>query len=219
MGKRIATTVGLMLIAVLSAHAIGISVGARIGAGHAFFYGDDYTSDLESFDAERQFRFGLEAGGFIEFALSDVLAIQPEIIFVRGGGNFGGESSVGEFTVEETFNYISVPLLVKAGFPTAGGRVFVFAGPSVKFQVGDAEVDAEEAGVSLSGNYDEEIIAPVVASGVAGLGFEIPLGFNWFFIDARGHVDFMSVFDEDEPSNYDQRGAGVLLGAGFGIVL
>lgn len=217
--KRMAVGLLLAVLVAGSVGAIGVSFGARISAGHAFFYGADYDDDLDVLEAERDFRFGLEVGGFMELSLTGVFAVQPEIVYVRGGGDFSGETEVGTYSVEESFNYIGVPVLLKAGFPTRTGRVFFFAGPCAKFLVGDASAEIKEAGASIGGDYDEAFVSPYVISGVGGVGYEIPLGLNWLFFEARTNIDFTSVFDPDETDNYDQRGASVLLGAGFGVLL
>lgn len=85
-----------------------------------------------SFDAKTSFY----VGGTAEFAVSDVISIQPGLTFISKGtklnNSFGFEDSEFGTTEKVTlnFNYLELPVNVLANFKLNGsGKIFVGAGP------------------------------------------------------------------------------------------
>jgi hypothetical protein len=94
---------------------------------------------------------GFTVGGFYEFDVNEILAIQPELLYSRKGGQLeaGILGVLGSKSL--AIHYLEVPVLLKLKFPTQSGIVpNVFAGPygslklSVKGEIKVLGVELEE---------------------------------------------------------------------------
>ncbi len=101
--------------------------GVLAGVALADFHGADVGNTSS--------RTGFVVGGFGRFKASDILAIEPQVIYVQKGAEAdAGSGLIGTFKVD----YIEVPVLLTAQFPVANDnriRPSVFAGPAVSFKV------------------------------------------------------------------------------------
>ena len=104
------------------AQDFGITGGVAISK----FAGDDVGEFSKT-------RLGLVGGVFAYFRLSDVLGIQPEVLYFQKGGK--GETA--GFTAEVRLSYLEVPLLLKLAFPEGGRlRPHLYAGGAMAFKLG-----------------------------------------------------------------------------------
>ncbi len=109
--------------------------------------GSSFTND-DNFDT----RTGIAAGGFFHLALTDAVAIQPEILYSQMGAKFQANTSAFLASSGELeMNYLSIPLLIKVSPFKALG---LFVGPQLDYYM-DGKVtydDGEKDDQNLSYN-------------------------------------------------------------------
>ncbi|HEX8690826.1 MAG TPA: porin family protein [Longimicrobium sp.] len=201
-----AVAAALVLGAASGAAAQGISVGVKAGVNVATLGGDD-VEDADS-------RIGLVGGAFLVYRFSDMLAIQPEVLYSQKGASFS--DTEGELTVK--LDYVDVPVLLRLNVPVTGSslRPSVFAGPvfslrascgaEAEFNGGSVEVDCDE--------LDEEGIAVKDTDvGLAfGAGLDFPAGRATVTLDGRYTLGLSSIDDSDLDADVKNRAFAVMLG-------
>lgn len=85
MNKRILLLSLALFASAAAAPALEMLIGPRFSLGHTFDYGSGYRDYLDADDAYRQLSIKTSLGAFAEIALSPLLALQPELMFTRGG--------------------------------------------------------------------------------------------------------------------------------------
>ena len=126
--KRLLLALALVTLLCGSASAEGMTWGAKGGINLADLEGDGISGN----------EMKLVAGGgiFFDHALTEIISIQPEILFMLNGTK--------SETLENTginLSYIDIPLLAKFSLPTDADFVpYFFAGPSI--------------GILMSANYE-----------------------------------------------------------------
>lgn len=142
----IALVVTTMLAAVPPARAVSwVALGVRAGLSISGLDGSGGSSTERGDLTGRKRKVGPGGGIFLTFGASDLISIQPEVLFVskgtvwRGGSSrdpFGMPLLLGETT--HSVNYLEVPLLLRLT-PRATGaiRPVITAGPSVAFELSE----------------------------------------------------------------------------------
>jgi len=127
-----------------------------------------------SFDTKTSFY----VGGTAEFAISDIISIQPGLTFISKGTKFNSNSFAfedGDFGSGEkvtlNFNYLELPVNLLANFKLNGsGKIFVGAGPyfayalnangkygsikeDIKFGENDSEFKRTDFGLNFLAGY------------------------------------------------------------------
>ncbi|AKQ47354.1 hypothetical protein TH63_19595 [Rufibacter radiotolerans] len=145
----------------------GISLGLKAGANYSSLTGDN-TDDYKH-------QFGFHGGGFLDFGLSDMVSIRPELLF-----------SVKGYAIEltdddddnQTFSYIDVPILAHVN---AGG-IFFEGGPTLGYLVAVKDGDTDDF-KKLEFGY------------AAGLGYEMESGMG-FGLRYQGGLTSLSDNDD-----------------------
>ncbi|HEX8350685.1 MAG TPA: porin family protein [Hymenobacter sp.] len=151
--KKLVLSLGLLVGIVSAASAQEVRFGLKAGVNYSTFTGDD-DENLES-------KIGLQAGLLANFGLSDMISIQPEVLYSQKGTQ-NKDNSDDKFK----FNYIDVPVLVKVN---AGG-LFFEGGPQVGFLAsakltdGTTDVDVKEGFNTVDFGY------------AVGLGYQVDSG-------------------------------------------
>lgn len=146
--------VALMLLLPNTSFAKGITGGLKIGMNSSTLHGEDVKEMEEDLGEELKSKWGLCAGGFIRFNISESFAIQPEFLYTTKGAKF--EETIGGETMkyEMNFSYLEIPVLVKLMIPTPGGiKPSLFAGPALALKL-----SAKEKLVLAGETLDEEDI-------------------------------------------------------------
>ena len=136
----------------------GIKFGLKAGVNLSGYTGTDNT-DTKS-------KVGLNAGLTANFALSDRISIQPEVLFSQKGTKLGYNQDnsdlpvflsnsnrlTGEGTFSQTLGYLDVPVLVHVNIgPVGSTGFFLEAGPQVSFLLAQrGEVSGDKATVVLA---------------------------------------------------------------------
>ena len=173
----------------------------KVGIKAGMNYSNVYSESGEGFVADG--KAGFAGGVFVSIPLSQLVGIQPELMYSQKG--FKGE--LGPIKYNATFDYLDLPIHLQIK-PTE--NISILAGPqfsyllSSKYEVGslgfsnnDAEDDNNRATVGLS----------------AGVDFTV----QNFLISARGSWDLSKVNKDNSTSdiNYKNQVLQVTLGYRF----
>lgn len=186
--------IAIMLLLPSLSLAKGITAGFKIGVNYADVFGDDVAAMEALLGADFKSKMGLCAGGFIQFNLSNVLAIQPEFLYTMKGARMK-EEILGE-TVKVAFNlsYLEVPVLVKLMIQTPGGvKPSLFVGPSISFKL-SAKLKTEALG-----DTTEEDLSDDMENTGFGLIIGGGLDFGKLSFDLRYNLGLtsISIYDEE----------------------
>jgi hypothetical protein len=186
--------VAIMLLLPSLSLAKGITAGFKIGVNYADLFGEEARAMEELLGTELKSKWGLCAGGFIQFNISKVFAIQPEFLYTMKGARME-EEILGE-TVKVAFNlsYLEVPVLVKLMIPTPGGvKPSLFVGPSISFKL-DAKLKTEALGDTTEVDLSDDM-----ENTGFGLIFGGGLDFGKLSFDLRYNLGLtsISIYDEE----------------------
>lgn len=152
--KKFILSLGLLVGIASAAHAqTGVRFGLKAGANYTSVTADN-TDAIES-------KIGLQAGALANFGLSDLISIQPEVLYSQKGYQLEADSDI-----KLKLNYIDIPVLVKVNadglFFEAGPQLGILAG--AKITDGDDDEDVKDGYNTVDFGY------------VAGLGYQAESG-------------------------------------------
>lgn len=155
-------------------------------------------------------------GGTAEFALSDIISIQPGLSFIGKGSKLGGETfdfEESDLTNESAtlnLNYLELPVNVLANFKVNNaGKVFIGAGPYFAYALsGNVKYGSEKEIIEFDSNDG-------IKRGEFGLNFLAGFQFNnKLNIHAGYGLGLSSVIDE--PSEVDVKFKNKVFSVGLG---
>lgn len=190
--KKIGSLLILMLIISLStnsAFAQLIGAGIKAGAGFAELQGSDVNQSVDS-------KTGFSGGAFVTYAFNNVIAIQPEILYVFKGAKFTNTTiAYGTVEGEVVFDYLEIPILIKAMLPTSSKfKPNVFIGPSLGILT-NAKIKIESPPGYVPRSIKEETSSTDFGlSFGAGIEFELPQGA--ITLDGRYNLGLSSTFEQ-----------------------
>ncbi len=193
-------------LAVPQASAQGIKLGVKGGVNLAKLGGSDAGS-TES-------KAGFVAGGFVEFMLGNMFAIQPEVLYSQKGA----KESIGGDEVKLKVDYVEVPLLLKLNIPIEGSKVHpsVYAGPAVAFKA-SCKLAADIGGVSASESCDDaglEIKSTDFGLAFGG-GVSFDVGGAEVGVDVRYTLGLSSIDDFSDPDDIKNQVISIMGTVGF----
>lgn len=154
--------------------------------------------------------------------LPDFLAIQTELLYVRGGKNWEGTVGGDDFSFDLYADYIQMPWLVKITIPVLL-RPRIYFGPYLSWmfraRVTGVPVELESAaffeGVDVQGELFERYTNTIDVGMSAGLDFDVPFGPGNLVFDFRFNLGALDVFNIPEAK--DVRNYVFLLSLGYSI--
>lgn len=190
------------------AHASGaqsISGGFKIGVTAARLPGvtDAVGAPV---DAEES-RWGVTGGVFVTVPLNDLVAFQPEALYVVKGATLVGREAATGYTLSFDARYLEMPLFFKFG---GSSRLYFLAGPSVGFRLA-AEASETVNGVTETRDFSDE------TNGVdVGVSFGAGVTFGRLLVEGRWTEGLRDVESEDRSATtVRHRVLAVLAGFGF----
>ncbi|MCA6078850.1 porin family protein [Fulvivirga sedimenti] len=159
----------------VQAQELGVKGGIQLSNLKESFDGQSETYDMA---------FDFHVGVYGEFSLSDLISIQPEIVYSREGAKVSEEDE----TVRLQTDYIQVPVIVKFH---VGERFNLQAGPQIGFQVA-AKAKSDGNSINLKDFIDFK--NPVIA-GAAGLGYEVSEAIE---VGGRYNFGLSNLLDDEE---------------------
>lgn len=206
--KKYVLWIGLVLMGFSYGSAQEVRLGAKGGVSFSTFSGDR-LGNIKS-------RTGFHIGVLAEFPLSDVFAIQPEILYSTKGGKYsekGTELGVNySYRVEQKMDYIDVPVLAK--FYLLDG-LSVEAGPQISFlTTSSSEYEGSLGDLTISGE-DELWDFIKTDFGIAGgISYRLPAG---VFFSARYIFGLSNINDVSDSGDrkIHNRNAQISVGYSF----
>jgi hypothetical protein len=191
-----------LLLSPLAASALSLGIGPKGGMN----FGD---AAVDSHD-ETESRQGLAIGGQIEFGAASTISLQVEPMYVQKGARF----DVIGVTTRGDFDYLEIPVLIKAKLGPAAAHLYTFAGPSIGINL-----NTEGHFGDLDGNFEDEA-ASTVFSGDIGIGGEFQLADRIMLsADVRYSHGFTSALDESVGDIDDWKSRDIRLMAGLSFNL
>jgi hypothetical protein len=191
------------------------SVGFKAGLALHNFGGED--DDLLFSERAREARRGLAAGAWLEYAVTEKVSLQPELLYVGKGIRY--EDTDYERTL--AFDYLDVPLLVK--YAAARGqraKLCFFGGPVVSYLL-SASNEVKSPGLADDVDW-ADMVADLDVGLAVGVGLDLDVGGRVLTLDLRRTLGLTSWTgaDLEEALGKDGlriRNQGWLLAAGFGF--
>ncbi len=179
-----------------------VSAGFKAGVTVARMPG---VTDAIEVEVDEDSRWGGTGGVFVTVPLNDVVAFQPEALYVVKGATLvvGTESTL-------TFDarYLEMPLFFRFG--RASGRLYFLAGPSVGFRL------AAEAREVVGGRTETRDFSDQIKRVDVGISFGGGVTLGRFLVEARWTEGLRDVESEDQfDTNVRHRVAAVLAGFRF----
>ncbi|RKF37142.1 opacity protein [Sphingobacterium siyangense] len=170
----------------------GPRFGIKAGGNLSGLTGSDSRSKL-----------GFYAGAFVNFPLSGVFSIQPEVVYSQQGAKlndryfFGGIFTATE--MRQTLEYINVPLMVQY---KATPKFYLEAGPEFGFLI-NAKFKEHFLGESLSRDNKDLLNTFNFGAGI-GLGYKFTpnLGVNVRYIAGLSKISKDDLGDSSKNTNF-----------------
>lgn len=192
----------VVLLAVSPLFAKGIMVGVKAGVNLANLTGSDVenTSILT----------GMAGGAFLCYNITDIFAVQPEILFSMKGAK---EDSAGT-SIKWKANYIEIPILLKANLPTEGKiKPSLYAGPGFGILVSSKQTDGTEMDVK---DFTKSSNIGIIAG--AAVAYE--MGNAALSLDARYEVGLQTIAKTNADDTGDApevKTSDITIMVGYGI--
>jgi len=213
-------TLLLLLICVtcaFTATAQSLTIGPRLGVnfGRQIYVEDSELADF--WDDEVEMEPGLQAGLVSNIKISELLSVQPELLYTVKGYKFESPDR----TVTGKYDYLDVPVLAKITIGEGPVQGFVTLGPTFSYWMGgenrfksrnlefteDIEFEDDDDGVE---NRFE-------AGASLGLGVAFNTGAGAFNLDLRYGTGFTSVYESDDDSKLRNENFGISLAYLFSL--
>ncbi len=184
----------------------GFSIGPKGGLAVTSFRSDD-AGNIEA----TTHWFG---GVFTNIQLGRVVALQPELLLTRRGGDISSSNTRSEISI----NYFEIPVLLKIRVPLANEVIFphVLFGPNFAFRTDmDFSATDTQSGAILEADTDD--IRKTDLQALLGAGVDIQTrGTGVFFtIDGRYGWGLRDLNDNDNVIHL--RNAGWMFSVGIGF--
>lgn len=176
------------------ANAQSVKFGVKAGVNIATLTGDAVADDVSM-------KVGFNAGGLAEIKFTDMIALQPEVLFSMQGARTVDRTNdiVGNRFEEESsvnLGYINVPVMLKI-YPTKS--FFLEGGPQVGFLI-SAKSKNEDTSNFVDGTSIVESETVDIKDNLKTLdvAFNLGLGYDFtenLFINARYSLGLTNVYD------------------------
>ena len=190
--KRIFLSIAMVTLLAAGAYAQGISGGLKAGLNLANAIGQDAK------DADMKMRLAYHFGGFVNIGLSEVLSVQPELLY----------NSVGTKMDEELnlhLNYLSVPVNLQYSF----GNFNLHAGPQFGFLM-SAKMKADVDGESV------EVDAKDFFKGTdVGVNLGLGAAFGKLHASARYTMGITKIWESEGEQEVDAKNGVIQLSLGY----
>lgn len=184
-----------------SAISLGAGVMGGVNLGNANVEGIDKTD----------MRTGLALGGQLEIGVTSPYSLLIEPMYVQKGADF----EVAGFSAGGNFDYLEIPVLIKAKFGKIASHLYVFAGPSLGINLA---AEGEFAG--QNGEIDNSA-ATTVFSGDIGVGGAMAVSkYVYASADVRYSHGFTNALDEDVATieSWNSRDIRIMAGLLFHLM-
>ena len=162
--------------------------GVKAGYNYSTLSGE--TSSISTIEGLS----GFYIGGLVELPISNMLSIQPELIFSRQGVDLRQglkNLSIRTDTSEIRLDYLNIPIMAKVNLCP----IFLEGGVQFGFLVNKPKVDSYIANVYLRNLLDKDSYNSFDFGVGAGLGVKLN---QLFFVETRYTYSLTNVFDSND---------------------
>ncbi len=214
MSKRVVLIAMLLVFAVSAVTYAGGGItakGVKAGINLATHGGGDA-------DEHHKNRTAFIGGGFLTYALMNMLVVQPEVLFSMKGYKWehGGSKWTGKY------NYLEIPILFKYQIPMEGSiRPNLFAGPAPAFLL-SAEEEWEYSdhnGIGFTNGDDHSGTTDVKDDTnsfdfglIFGGGVDIDMGSGMLVFDVRYNLGLTKIDSRDDPNDIKNQVISIVAG-------
>ena len=166
----------------------GQDFGVKAGYNYSTLSGE--TSSISTIEGLS----GFYIGGLVELPISNMLSIQPELIFSRQEVDLRQglkNLSIRTDTSEIRLDYLNIPVMAKVNL----GPIFLEGGVQFGFLVNKPKVDSYIANVYLRNLLDKDSYNSFDFGVGAGLGVKLN---QHFFVETRYTYSLTNVFDPND---------------------
>ena len=181
--KKILLVAAVAVLSVVGANAQ--SFGVKAGYNYATLNGDT----AKEFDLKGN--SGFYVGALAELPLSDIFAIQPEVIYSRKGAKYETEFLGKKAEGTLNMDYISIPVFAKIYITE---MISLQGGPQFGFLVNSPEFKTAIGGLTGSSKLDKDAFGKFDFGMGVGASVNLPAG---LFVEARYAHGFTNVFNSD----------------------
>lgn len=184
--KKIAFLIIIAVCGFSQVHAQNF--GVKAGYNYSTLSGE--TSSISTIEGLS----GFYIGGLVELPISNMLSIQPELIFSRQGVDLRQglkNLSIRTDTSEIRLDYLNIPVMAKVNL----GPIFLEGGVQFGFLVNKPKVDSYIANVYLRNLLDKDSYNSFDFGVGAGLGVKLN---QHFFVETRYTYSLTNVFDPND---------------------
>ena len=188
--------------------AQSLSFGPKLGYTSSTLAGNDAPDGTNALS-------GISGGVFFKVNAGDIVAIQPEILYIQRGATTTTENDPNGVTLG--VDYLQVPILLKVQIPTDGKIFpFVYVGPYGAFELNnDFSASAFDGILTINDEADVNDFDYGAAVG-AGMDFQIDNLFIGF--DARYDIGMSKILEIDN-SDQDMKNRAFTIFASMGVNL
>lgn len=211
--KKLALSLVALMFAT-SVFAMNFSVGAKgnIGIATAILSYDGEPADdiLPVFSGS--------IGGVFGIQLTEMFALEPEVMFHFGNGYSWEYEDFLVGTVKTSYNWttLEIPVMFKAKFAVGNGHFAVAVGPQFNFLLGDINSKSEWDGGSETDSYSADGYNIFTLGIGAGVEYGLPVGPGDLVFGVRWQMDLTNVSDD---SDVQHRNMAVLPSVAYMIKL
>jgi hypothetical protein len=126
-----------VLLATIFFSVVSVNAQFRFGVKAGGNFSNLYTNDKGNGLNSDQYngRFSYHFGGMLEYSLSDLFSIQPELIYLNHGANLKKNNSFLMQDGHITLNTLQMPINLKAQFGFGNYKLFAYAGPYLSYNI------------------------------------------------------------------------------------
>jgi hypothetical protein len=197
--KNLLLTLGLLVGIAGAANAqTGVKYGLKGGFNGATFSGTNSKGS--------EYKAGFAAGGFLNFGVSDLFSIQPELLYSQKGASVDNFQGVGGTTFKSTLGYLDVPIMLRVTAGDDGKGPFFEAGPQGSFVLHNRDF-TQTGGTDTQStkNTSTDDLNKVVVGYVAGIGYQLTSGLS---LGLRYTGDISQVYKDGASRAYPLKAGG-----------
>ena len=158
---------------------------AQFGVKGGVNFSNMYTDDVDDNNVLTSFN----AGVYVNFPVTDLFSIQPEILYSRKGSELTYENVFASGSAKFNLNYIEVPVLLKINVTD---NFNIHAGPYFAYLIDSKITNDSDGAFDFETNFDNDDFNKFDAGIAAGIGFD----FDSFGIGARYNYGLSTIGKE-----------------------
>jgi len=194
------------------------AIGFRTGASY-------FTINNDLLEENAKYELGLDLAIPVEFQISPIFSIQPELHFSQKGVAFEGMEDGQEQKIAVKTNYLELPVLFKANYGNERFKAYAFVAPSVGYAInrfateklGDQDIEKEDIEFVKNGDVQDQRWE---FNAMGGIGGSMKAGIGHFVADVRYSFGLSdnTKFKQDKPSDWKKStNRGCTLSIGYMI--